>query len=65
MNRIKSLVIAVLVTLTLSSNAFAGNIYGVTGNIYGVSGNIYGVTRDGNIYGVVSNSVMSVITMVY
>ncbi len=64
MNRIKSLVVAALVTLTLSSNAFAGNIYGVQGNIYGQTGNIYGIVRDGNIYGV-SDAIFTVITLVF
>ena len=64
MNRIKSLAIAALVTLTLSSNALAGNIYGIQGNIYGQSGNIYGVVRDGNIYGVV-DAIVNAIIVVY
>lgn len=71
MNRMKSLVIAALVTLALSSNAFAGNIYGISGNIYGVSGNIYGSTStnsttsgsvEGNIYGVAQDDVYGTFT---
>ena len=48
---------ASLLTLSISSAALAGNIYGLsatgTGNIYGQSatGNIYGQSATGNIYG--------------
>ena len=42
MTRFKMLC-ATLVTFTLSSSAFAGEIYGRTGEIYGRTGEIYGL----------------------
>lgn len=58
MKRIKSILLTSLLTLAISSTAFAGNISGSatpsrSGNISGYLGNISGYL--GNISGVVSN----------
>jgi hypothetical protein len=55
MKRIQSILFASLLTVTLASNAVAGNIYGVARD-----GNIYGVARDGNIYGIAHSIVAAI-----
>lgn len=61
MKRLQSILCASLLTLSISSAAVAGNIYGAptqAGNIYGAptkDGNIYGAPKDGNIYGAPGN----------
>ena len=59
MKRFQSILCASLLTLAMSSAAFAGNISGAPtrdGNISGAPGNISGApTRDGNISGAPGN----------
>ncbi|HWN08389.1 MAG TPA: hypothetical protein VNO50_03805 [Pyrinomonadaceae bacterium] len=43
MTRIKSILCAALVTLTVSTSAFAGDIHGRTGDIHGRIGDIHGL----------------------
>lgn len=53
MKNFKSILSAALLTLAISSAAFAGNISGAPGNISGAPGNISGAP--GNISGVAGN----------
>jgi len=43
MTRIKSILCAALVTLTVSTSAFAGDIHGRSGDIHGRFGDIHGL----------------------
>lgn len=57
MKRFQSILCASLLTLAMSSAAFAGNISGApnSGNISGAPGNISGTPNSGNISGTPGN----------